>query len=124
MSSVCFSMMDQEKNKISKEAVCHTKKITQKHGQLTSWLHVCALFCSVEEISITQDLLTRCKKLQDFFHSSTTLIPTEESIKRKKSCQIFLSSVNFSMLPSTISLCILSNHLPCNLQMLLSATDH
>lgn len=41
MSSVCFSMMDQEKNKISKEAVCHTKKITQKHAQLTSWLHVC-----------------------------------------------------------------------------------
>jgi hypothetical protein len=117
-------MMDQEKNKISKEAVCHTKKITQKHAQLTSWLHVCALFCSEEEISITQDLLTRCKKLQDFFHSSRTLIPAEESIKRKKSCQIFLSCVNFSMLVSTISLCILSNHLPCNLQMLLSAIDH
>jgi len=35
-------MMDQEKNKISKEAVCHTKKITQKHAQLE--LAACVLY--------------------------------------------------------------------------------
>ncbi len=87
--------MYQEKNKISKEAVCHTKKITQKHGQLTSWLHVCALFCSVEEISITQDLLTRCKKLQDIFHSSTTFYSNWRINKKKKILSNFLVLCEF-----------------------------
>ncbi len=72
------------KTKDVKQAVHGTKKITQYHAQLTGWLHVCALVCSEEKFSITQDLLKRCKKLQDFFHSSTTLIPTIELIKKKE----------------------------------------
>jgi hypothetical protein len=102
--SVFFSMLDQEKNKISKEAVCHTKKITQKHAQLTSRLHVCALFCSVEEISITQDLLTRCKKLQEFFHSSTTFYSYWRINKKKKILSNFLVLCEF--------LHVAINHIP------------